>query len=274
MKHAIKLVACDLDGTIVNEDNTISMLSASALRRLQAQGIRFLPCTGRSYYDMRSAFPKDLSFSSILLNGAMFADEKGFAIRSYSMNKEQVEPMEQQLHAGGFPCLYFTSNGLYGSGDISQLERCVQTFYPNTQDSAYFTEPIHAILDHNEISSDILKMETMHANLHRVQRMKEILSQNEIVQVASSLPYNIEITVKNINKAAMLKQVMTYYGLHEQEILFFGDSANDLEVFAQFPNCVAVNNAILEIKRLTNRHCASCEQDGVAHYLYQHIISS
>ena len=55
----IRIVFSDLDGTIVGDDNKISCATISIIKDLKEKGIPFIPCTGRSYTDMRSAFPEN-----------------------------------------------------------------------------------------------------------------------------------------------------------------------------------------------------------------------
>ena len=272
MNHDIRMVVCDLDGTIVRQDNTISDFTLSIIKRLIAQGIRFIPCTGRSYIDMRSAFPKDMPFPSILLNGAMFAKPNGKPITTCSMNDTQVKMMEQLLHAFSMPCLYFTVDGLYGNGNISQLSRCIEVYYPDAIGSEYFIEPIQWIKSIDDLPNKVLKIETMHEDIQKIKRLRSYISHIHSIQMASSLPYNIEITEKDTNKANMLDEVMKHYSLKEQNVMYFGDSANDLAVFTRFPNVIAVDNAISQVKQLASDHCASCACDGVAYYLLEKRI--
>ncbi|MGX8834491.1 Cof-type HAD-IIB family hydrolase [Amedibacillus sp. YH-ame6] len=267
----MKCIASDLDGTLLLEDNTMSMKTREMLKELEEKQILFLVCTGRSYMDFRSAFPTDIKVPAILLNGALYVDALGNEILSYPMQDEYIKNIEETIVNHHLSCLYFTSRGIYGSGELQGMMDCVKAYYHPDYQGEYFMEPVHIVDSYTQIHEPILKMETMCVNIAFIRQVKDELHMFEHLQVSSSLPYNIEITAKGVNKASMLQRVLSYQHLTEEDLLYFGDSNNDLEVFQEFPYTIAVHNACDEIKKEAYEICGTCEDDGVAQYIKEKV---
>lgn len=267
---SVRCIACDLDGTLVRNDNTISAFTKETLRETMQKDMIVLPCTGRCWSDLCSAFPEELRFPSILLNGALFTDAYGTPQITHAMKEADIEQLEKHLFQYDMPCMYFTADTIYGSGDMSMLRKCSQAFFTDA-DGDYFMDEVHPIQHHTEIKDPILKMESMHVDTKRLKVLKTSLSDMRGIQVSSSLSFNVEITSYGVNKAAMLKEVLAYYGLSVEECLYFGDSHNDLQVFERFPFTIAVENAVEALKSQAYDICKSCVQDGPAHYIRNKI---
>lgn len=259
----IKLVACDFDGTIVRADNTISQANIEAIQLLQDHNIVFLPCTGRSYADMCSCLPAMCVVPSIILNGALYTDANGSQILSEEIAKNDVNVVLSILHELGLATSIFTNSEIFAYGDLTSFRECLQAYYTNLDIEENYAGPIIAISNVEELQkANVLKMETMH--LDPTLRALCYQNLNKICGIAltTSLGYNIEITKKGIHKASMLKRVLKTLQIQEDEVLVFGDSKNDLELFMEFKHSVAVDNADPVIKATSRYHCASCEDDG------------
>lgn len=260
----VTCVASDLDGTIVYDDHVVSEATLHMIQKLQERGILFLPCTGRGYVDFKDAFPSSLKMPSILLNGALYANEEGHTILSYPMDKHDSMKMENIFLDHDMPCVYFCENKLYGSGDVSLLSQCAKKFLDT---DTYFVDTIISVSSLEDIHEPILKMETMHTNTTLIKNLYNEIHRQAHLQVASSMSFNIEVTAKGVNKATMLQEVLRYHQLQKEHLYCFGDSDNDKEMFIQFPNAIAVANAKKSILDLASDVCESCEKDGVAKYL-------
>ena len=71
----IKLVACDLDGTLLDENHQLSQRNIQAIQRLHKAGINFMVATGRNYQSVAPMFKKEgIHCDCLLLNGALITD--------------------------------------------------------------------------------------------------------------------------------------------------------------------------------------------------------
>ncbi|MEG0661351.1 MAG: HAD family hydrolase [Anaerorhabdus sp.] len=264
----IKLIACDLDGTIIRQDNTLSIENEMAIKLLEKKKITFLPCTGRCYQDMRSAFPQSLIYPSVLMNGALFAAANGSSIYHFPIKKDIVLDIVNYFQCIKLSTAIYSLNTIYMIGKISNFTKClVECGMSEDFAKEYYGCNIIEINSIGEIQEDILKIEIMIANTKVKNTCQKFLSKCEDVNVSSSLPYNIEITAKGIHKAAMLRKVAKFYGIKKEEILVFGDSMNDYELFENYPNTVAPKNADEAIIKLSKFQCETCENNGFSSFV-------
>lgn len=266
----IRIVFSDLDGTIVREDNTLSPATIHMIKTLKSKGIPFIPCTGRSFDDMRSAFPNDLHVPAILLNGALYCDEHGKTLKENALSKEQVKRICDEIKTYDLPMTLFAKNCVYLYGNISMIDACVRTFF--SDGGPMYTGITHRIDDLSQIQEDIMKIESVSlSNDVRLTCMKALRNHEDFL-VSSALSFNLEVTSKQVHKASMIQAVLDDYQIDEAYAYMFGDSDNDIQIFQNFTNVIAVENASEHIKALAKEIIPSCIEDGVAAYLHQHIL--
>ena len=88
----IKLIASDMDGTLLNDDHMISDENLKAIRKAQEMGRHFTIVTGRDYGAVKSYLEEcNLKCECILSNGAEYRDVNGNVIESVYMNKNSVK---------------------------------------------------------------------------------------------------------------------------------------------------------------------------------------
>lgn len=266
----IKLIACDMDGTLVRDDNTISDENINAIRDVLSAGIDFMPCTGRGKIDLYSALPKGFTLPAITLNGAQLLDEAGKEQDAFPIDRKHALEAVSIIASYGFSIACFTSYHMYLLGDIRSFQECLSVYALDDSFQDYYSERPIEISTLNQINDEhILKLETMSIDAYQLQRCFFALQEMKGISVTTSMPFNIEITSQGIHKAKMLEKLCEKRHLTKDEILVLGDSKNDRELFEVFPNSIAVANADWEIKQLARYVTKSCEQDGVAFALHE-----
>lgn len=268
----IKLIACDMDGTLVRDDNTISDENINAIRDVLSAGIDFMPCTGRGKIDLYSALPKGFTLPAITLNGAQLLDEAGKEQDAFLIDRKHVIEAVSIISSYDFSIACFTSYHMYLLGDIRSFQECLSAYALDDSFQDYYSERPIDISSLDQIKDEhILKLETMSIDAYQLQSCLLALQEMKGISVTSSMPFNIEITSQGIHKAKMLEKLCRRKHLTKDEILVLGDSRNDRELFEVFPNSIAVANAAREIKQLARYETKSCEQDGVAFALRELI---
>lgn len=86
----IKLIASDMDGTLLNSKHKISNKNLEAIKKAQEMGIKFTIATGRMYEDVKPLLDEcDLICQCIVLNGGEYIDEKGKVIEGIYIEKKR-----------------------------------------------------------------------------------------------------------------------------------------------------------------------------------------
>ena len=110
----IKLIASDMDGTLLNDDHMISEENLKAIRKAQEMGRHFTIVTGRDYGAVKSYLEEcNLKCECILSNGAEYRDVNGNVIESVYMNKDSVKIVFDILNDAGLCIQLMTNKGSY-----------------------------------------------------------------------------------------------------------------------------------------------------------------
>ena len=112
----IKMIATDLDGTMLKNDWSVSGINVKAVETAQGQGVRWMTVTGRSY---RGAMPLmqqyGINCGYVLMNGAEFRDEEGRLIFAEDMDPEKAAKVCRKLDAEGIKFEINTDHGDYAT---------------------------------------------------------------------------------------------------------------------------------------------------------------
>jgi len=71
-----------------------------------------------------------------------------------------------------------------------------------------------------------------------------------------------------------VKTLSEHFGINHSEVVAFGDDYNDVEMLSGCGVGVAMSNAIDECKAVTGYICGDCDDDGVAHWIIDHVLES
>lgn len=138
----IKLIASDMDGTLLNNNHDIDVETVEAIRKAEEAGIIFAISTGREYDSVKGLLDKhNIRCQCILSNGAEYRDEDGNILEVININEKYAKQIIQILDENKLPARIFTDKGVFTT---STREEALQevvfrtlTFNPNlTKDEA------------------------------------------------------------------------------------------------------------------------------------------
>lgn len=264
----VKLMAFDLDGTLLNEEKQISKRSYNALEAAGKAGIEIVPATGRLYKGLPAEL-KALPFLRYVIagNGAAVLEEPGDKlIYQADLSLEMADRILSYLE--GFPVLYccFSKNrALINRIFYEQMERYMPNPYIRKQMLAMY-EPVEDFRRKLwEKGGDIQKIQLLFQDLELRKKMLEELPELfSGIAVSSSLENNIEINHKNANKGAGLKALCSHLGITLSECMAFGDGTNDISMLKMAGIGIAMGNAEMAVKRIADHVALTNVKDGVA----------
>lgn len=284
----IKLVACDLDGTLFNSNITVSDENVAAIKAAQKSGIEFLVATGRSPEQSRKVI-KDFGINTgfININGALVFDANSkLQVKNPlpTAKAKQVADILDRHH------IYYelVTSDLIFSKDISQrvvnLARALTALNPRLsfKKAVATAAGSNAMLSMTYVDSftDLLndpKLEVMkiisfdgHGPEAFVEAKKEIMALGDVA-VTSSSPANIEINDAKAQKGPALMEYAKKKGLKREEVAAIGDNLNDESMIRDAGTGVAMGNAVPAIKKLAQVQTKTNDENGVAYILKQFI---
>lgn len=277
----IKIIAADMDGTLLNSNHKISQKTGKAIRYAQNKGIEFIITTGRVYEESVPELKEvDVTCKYLVMNGAELRDEEGNVLQSIEIDKNLVKKIVSHLEKKGLFVEANTSNGTYMIGTKEafakvSVERAKLFFTNLTLEEAKvkieefnkarnfkYVNSIDDILSEN---IKIFKIQSVSSNIDLIKETIDELFSIKEISVTASFPQNIEITNILAQKGPALAVYAESKGIKMDEVMAIGDSYNDLSMLAMdFGATFAMGNAFDEVKKVAKFETADNDHDGVA----------
>ncbi|MBQ3616020.1 MAG: Cof-type HAD-IIB family hydrolase, partial [Anaerotignum sp.] len=230
MKH-IKLVASDLDGTLLNKNKEITPRLFDALKKLDELGIYFVPSTGRPFGTVPKAI-KELPFLKYVItsNGAAIYDaaEQKNIIENF-LTPEAVDAVIKIAKELPVITEYFIEGKAYIAKDIYDdlapfnLTESHMTYIKNSR------TPVEDFW--NEMKRNNTVLENINLVFADMELRKEIwdrLKALGLASVTAATTKNIEITSLFATKAKALEKLCEVLGFTRENVLAMGDGDNDM----------------------------------------------
>lgn len=266
MRQTIKLIALDLDGTILQEDHrSISPRTIAALKRAYEKGIQLVLATGRMRGNLPPAVGQIPGVRYLILsNGASIYDKTlQQEIYTACMKRDAVMQVCDIAANHGIYAEIYSGGKAYGVGDIRQVHQAyegqegrltlIEKPVEQIESAVQFLDQGHAV---EKINLPYLKSEQW-----------ELFSPVKGVSFTSSLPGNLEINDLGANKGAALQLLCRKLTIVSEETLAFGDGGNDVEMLEFAGTGVAMGNAPEFVQKCAQHVCKTNEEDGVAQFL-------
>lgn len=233
----IKMVACDVDGTLLMKgENEISTNIISSIKRIADKGILFVIASGRSYTDLKRLF-------KAVENDVVFVCHDGALI----MYKGSILAKTPIDHRAGFTLM----KKAYKNGAIPVVYGAYMTYI--LKDSGDFGTTLrHAMNNHvlevdclDALSDDYLKLGIY--KVHEIEPKTGISSFVDFNLVYESREW-CEYVAPGVHKGSAVAHLQKRFAVAKDETMVFGDNRNDLEMFEQAGVSYAVDWAADEIK--------------------------
>jgi Cof subfamily protein (haloacid dehalogenase superfamily) len=260
----IKLIAFDLDGTILNSEKAISPRTRAALSSAHKQGKHIVPCTGR--LELPPCFDDIAGITYFVGNNGsrIVLQETGELVFTSFMKKEQARWLIEQCRTRR--CLLY---GCFEEGESFFDNKCTsvhdEVMAPLIKRFTEFSKipmvDLAGLLDAGKIAS---KFSINFPVLAEQKEAFEALSCRSGIHVSSSDSFNIEVMGEGVNKGEGLRFVAGKLGVGMKNVMAIGDYYNDMEMIEEAGFGVAMENGVDEIKAAADFVTASCDDDGVA----------
>jgi Cof subfamily protein (haloacid dehalogenase superfamily) len=273
-KNSIKLVVCDLDGTLLNSEKQITTPSLAAIAETRRRGIRFSVCTGRiptmaQYYLEQLA----LDIPVITVNGAILWERSGRAVLKGTRldRAEAVKIMRFCRDVGADHCA-LTLKGCW----FSDNSVCVDRFrHYNEIAAKYGGDEIPIWRFDSEFACmdgiDCYKLLAYRLEAGQLRQIKDFIERLNKTDCTSSDPGMLDISAQGVSKGAGLQQLMEYLRVRPDEVCAMGDFENDISMLKNCAYPVAMKNACAEVKATARFITRDNDHDGVAYALREYV---
>ena len=270
----IKLVAIDLDGTLLDDDSQVSTENLQAISELNKRGILLCPCTGRAMQEISTDIKDNADIRYILeSNGATILDKQ--------TNKKIQRAISNAIALEIFDVLakYKTSYVIHqdgfsycASGTISEKNL---SYYNYTTSAANALSTYSTMVeDYDTFLRKLDNIEVVAAFFHDKDECiecKHLLSKNEELLVVQPNAFNIEIINKNAGKGNSLLLLKNVLGIKTENVIAVGDSGNDIPMMREAGIRLAVKNACDELKDICDKTICS-NNEHVVKYILENVL--
>ncbi len=275
----IKLIATDMDGTLLNAAHEISQENIDAIKYAQSQGITVVIATGRAFYEASTPIAEtDLSVPYICLNGAEVRDETHNIMSTSNLNHELVERIKSILNKDDVYYQIYTNRGIYTEDPTRDLDIYLDIAKQAGQEAD--VEKIKAgiqkridngtlkVVDSYEDIEDIpgeliMKVLAFNPDLEKINAIGEELAAIPSLAISSSSRGNLEITHSDAQKGIALETIADQLNVDLQDVMALGDNLNDVSMLERVGYPVAMENAMPEVKEIAKYVTDTNENSGV-----------
>lgn len=278
----IKVIASDMDGTLLGEDHKIAPETLSAIKEACDAGIRFMICTGRNFPGaMNELEGADLTCDYIVGSGAEVRDPWQQVVRSTAISPRLCREIYETVRKYPISVTFCTDGDDYRIGTEEEVEesliRQIQAFHLNQcrdeiRDTELYqrmkrnTRVISGIEELEKAGFPVYKLFLFSGDLEMLDKIRRELEKNQEIAVSSSFENNLEITDVKAQKGPVLKEYIESLGYTMDEVMALGDSLNDYSMLSMdFGATVAMENAVPEIRRVAKYTTRSNVEFGVAY---------
>lgn len=241
----IKLIAIDMDGTLLNDQHEVTANTLKTLQQAVEKGIYVVLATGRGIsriqiHDELMALQQPI----IAANGADIYYHAGDNGEKLFIERSSMEQLFTIINQVGIPYWGFTADSLFENRALTDIEM-----------------------------ASCLKLGVQSMDMAQLLAFYELAKDIPNLEITKSAETNYEINQIGVSKAYGVQKLCDTLNLTMDEVMCFGDSANDYKLFevASFP--VAMENAIPELKEVAKAMTTSNNDEGVSKAIQTFVLN-
>jgi hypothetical protein len=258
-----KLIAMDFDGTLLNDNKEVSRKNYYYLKKAQEKTIIIVGVTARTLNSVIDVLDINIFDYLILNNGAYIYDVKSSLGTSIStLDRNIALSLTELVKDNSF-----------------QIDYCSPTTYyvykGNPKKNLDFIKSINSL---NEVNEEISRMNIFLNENTDINKLKDLINSSYqnincfIMQDSDSVKKWLVVNPNNLNKKVTLENLAKKLNIDIEDVVFFGDGLNDLEVISSVGLGVAMGNALKEVKDNSKDITLSNNDSGIAYYIKKKIL--
>ena len=261
----IKLIASDMDGTLLNDKKEFPHDFDEVLDKLFEKGIHFVVASGRSYSTLKLNFANKLDKLDFICDNGAYVVANGELVSTSILDKgcikRLIEICRRMERVTPVLC------GVHGT----YFERRDEEFYNEvTKFYLHYT----CVEDITAVDDDIVKIAVCDYN-GAEKNIYPIVSRefSDDFTVAVTGPKWIDIMNKGINKGEALKAIREKLGISCEETMAFGDYFNDAELIMDAGYGFVMKNAHPDMKKFGKYTAESNNDEGVTKAIKKYVLN-
>ena len=277
----ISIIASDMDGTLLNNEMTVSDFNAQAILKAQQQGVHFIVSTGRRYSEAQPLIAaQGITAPLITLNGAEVYDASGKMLDMVPITKTVARAIFHTLSSQGYYYEVVGNDAVYSNSKAKRVEQIAHLLTNLNPDTSFkiavslatarlelmdinYVDNYDELLDDpkNHVMKIIAFSQEGPAKLKPLS--DELLGKHSSIKITSSSRSNIEINNINAQKGIAVERYANMLNTPMSNVMAIGDNNNDVSMLKLAGTSYAMGNATAEVKQLASHLTDTNVNDGV-----------
>lgn len=263
-----KLVALDIDGTLLDNNHELSSKVEETLTRVKEKGIRIILASGRDFPAIKPFLYKlETEDLSICMNGCKVYDYSGKLIFDESIDKKTSEEIIKLCEEKEIYIILFMNENIYVEKSFNYMD------YENYTGKGIEVGKISKFINNKADNIYKILLVGEHERLLEIKKILKLEYKGK-VNAIFSLPQFLEIFSNRIDKGLMLKKIANLHNISPEKVLSIGDWDNDISMIEFAGLGVAMGNGSSKLKEKADFITKTNEEHGVAYALEKFILSS
>lgn len=250
----IKLIACDMDGTLLHDDKTFNPEIFELIFKLYEKGCYFAAASGRQLNSLKNVFSPVKDNMIYIAENGTFVYYKGEEIYSNFLNKDSVKRILDVVTR--FEIIPMLCGKYCSYTNNEKFVKILQSskFFYNTK----FVDNLY------DVNDDILKVSIDDRKGIEENTFNEIYPQLSNMFEATVSGFTcMDFVNKGVSKGTAIELIQQKFNIKPEETLVFGDNYNDTEMFKFAKYSYAMENASDGVKAQANFIAKNNNNDGV-----------
>ncbi|MGL5295333.1 MAG: Cof-type HAD-IIB family hydrolase [Culicoidibacterales bacterium] len=261
----IKLIATDMDGTLLNSAGELPQDFDTVFRQMQQAGVLFAAASGRQYYNLLATFEgyhEDMLFLAengtlVMYKGEeLYVHDLPLSIAHDLLKIGRTVPHTALILCG--------KNAAYIENTDPEFIAQVEKYY----------ERYEIVEDLLLVQDTILKVTLFDFTCAQTNSLPHFSSYVDILQVSVSGQSWLDVTNKGANKGKALQAIQTRFGMSEMETMVFGDYLNDLELMQSAHHSYAMKNAHPKLKEVARFESELTNEEAAVTTIIKDVLTT
>lgn len=263
----IRLIALDLDGTLLDSQKRLSVRNREILEECLRRGIHIVPTTGRTVDGIPDIIKEIPGIRyAITTNGAVIEDmEENRTLDTKLLPwKTAVELFEAVSGYHVMYDAYIDRRGVTEPRFFEHLEE--YGIPPQLQGLIRATRDVYpSIIEHvKSAKKPVEKVNLFFSDMEEREIVRKLLEPREDILITSSMPFNLELNAIGATKGGGILRLAAHLGLKREQTMAIGDGENDFSMIKDAGIGVAMKNAIPALHEIADYITDTNDEDGVA----------
>jgi Cof subfamily protein (haloacid dehalogenase superfamily) len=263
-KKQIRLVAIDLDGTLLNPQSEVTERTDKALRAVLEKGITVIFATGKTYTAVAPLVERfGVKTPCICVQGLVVYNGDGKIMHQQTLNPAAARQVITYAEDRGFSALLYSGSRILMKARNEEVERTLFIRYHEPVPEV--VGALQNVLESVPVNKIALVGEPRAVKALRWQLNAQIGSTVRLMQ--AGVPQMVEVLPPGTSKGTALKALLKELKVDPEHVLAIGDAENDLEMIQLAGIGVAMGQAEQRVKDAADFVVASNAEDGAAEAL-------